>query len=221
MTTSAAGVHFILGAGAQGRVVLEAWRAQHPGATFAFLDDNLALAGQEILGVPVRGGLALLAGVAGEVVLALGHNPGRLEQARRLATSSVTFGRPIHPAAAVAPSAAIGPGTVVLAGAVINSGAAIGAHVIVNTGVIVEHDSIVEDGASLSPAVAMGGRVRVGQGAFVAVGATLAPRVQVGAGAIVGAGAVVMTDVPPGTLVYGVPARAIRPVGPDDWKRVL
>ena len=44
-------------------------------------------------------------------------------------------------------------------------------------------------------------------GCDVGVGAVILPGVTVGRGALVGAGAVVTRDVPPGSLVVGVPAR--------------
>ena len=46
--------------------------------------------------------------------------------------------------------------------------------------------------------------------AMVGAGANILPGVRVGAGAIVGAGAVVTRDVPPKTLVMGIPARIVR-----------
>jgi acetyltransferase-like isoleucine patch superfamily enzyme len=67
----------------------------------------------------------------------------------------------------------------------------------------------------------MGGRVTIDRGAFVSVGAVLAPRVSIGAGAIVGAGAVVVCDIPPDVVAYGVPARVVRDVRPEDWGRLL
>lgn len=52
--------------------------------------------------------------------------------------------------------------------------------------------------------------VRIGPWADVGVNAVILPGVSVGKGAIVGAGAVVTTDVPPFTIVAGVPARILR-----------
>jgi acetyltransferase-like isoleucine patch superfamily enzyme len=46
--------------------------------------------------------------------------------------------------------------------------------------------------------------------AWIAAGAIIGAGVTVGRGAVVAAGAVVVEDVPPGTLVAGVPAREVR-----------
>ena len=55
--------------------------------------------------------------------------------------------------------------------------------------------------------------VRIESGSFVGANATLLPGITVGAGSFVAAGAVVNADVPPRTLVAGVPARAVRALG--------
>ncbi|MCS6774482.1 MAG: bifunctional UDP-N-acetylglucosamine diphosphorylase/glucosamine-1-phosphate N-acetyltransferase GlmU, partial [Thermoflexales bacterium] len=51
---------------------------------------------------------------------------------------------------------------------------------------------------------------RIGEGAFIGSDTMLVAPVEVGAGAKTGAGAVVTRDVPPRTLVVGVPARVVR-----------
>ena len=52
--------------------------------------------------------------------------------------------------------------------------------------------------------------VKVGDGTWICVGAILLPGVTIGANSVVAAGAVVSRDVPPDTLVAGVPARAVK-----------
>ena len=52
--------------------------------------------------------------------------------------------------------------------------------------------------------------IRIGRGVWLAAGATVLQGVTVGEDAVVAAGAVVTKDVPPRTLVAGVPARVVR-----------
>ena len=56
----------------------------------------------------------------------------------------------------------------------------------------------------------MAAAVVVEAGSFVGAGVTLLPGIRVGRGSFVAAGSVVTEDVPPATLVAGVPARAVR-----------
>jgi maltose O-acetyltransferase len=52
--------------------------------------------------------------------------------------------------------------------------------------------------------------VVIEQGSFIGANVTLLPGIRVGARSFVAAGSVVTADVPPATLVAGVPARAVR-----------
>lgn len=55
--------------------------------------------------------------------------------------------------------------------------------------------------------------VRLARGCYVGAGALLLPGVTVGERAVVAAGAVVTRDVPPATVVAGVPARVVKSIG--------
>jgi len=56
----------------------------------------------------------------------------------------------------------------------------------------------------------------VERGCLIGIGAIILDGVRVGTGSIVGAGAVVSKDVPPYSLVVGVPAKRIREVSPQE-----
>lgn len=64
-------------------------------------------------------------------------------------------------------------------------------------------------------------RCTIGHDVWIGHGATVMAGVSVGIGAVVGAGAVVTKDVPPYTIVGGVPARTIRQRFNDDVARKL
>lgn len=53
------------------------------------------------------------------------------------------------------------------------------------------------------------GKIKIGDHVFIGANATILPGVTIGDYAVVGAGSVVTHDVPAGTVVAGVPARAI------------
>ena len=211
----------VVGAGSQGRVVLEAWRAQHPSSVFHFVDSDPLLQKQKILDTPVDAPSFLRDLQVDEVVLAIGDNRIRENLASELRGREIRWGTVVHPRAVVSASAVIGTGSVILANAVVHTGARVGSHVVVNTGVVIEHDCVVEEFASLSPGVCMAGRVRVGRRAFLSVGVILAPRASVGNDTVIGAGSVVIKEVPASVVAYGNPARIVRAARESDFARVL
>jgi acyl-[acyl carrier protein]--UDP-N-acetylglucosamine O-acyltransferase len=80
----------------------------------------------------------------------------------------------------------------------------------------VGHDAQIGADCELAPGTVVGGHCAIGDGVRIGVNACLRPFVTVGAGARIGAGAVVVTDVPPGEVWVGNPARRLREaVG--DW----
>lgn len=54
------------------------------------------------------------------------------------------------------------------------------------------------------------GIIKIEKDAWIGAGAIILPDITVGEGAVVGAGAVVIKDVPPYTVVGGVPAKVIK-----------
>jgi acetyltransferase-like isoleucine patch superfamily enzyme len=122
--------------------------------------------------------------------------------------------------------AVIGDGSVVGSGAAVDNDVTIGARVKVQTGSYLTAFSVIEDDVFVAPCVTttndntMGRHERdfelrgatLRRGCRVGAGSVLLPGVEVGEEAFVAAGALVTRDVPPRTLVMGVPARPVREV---------
>lgn len=208
-----------LGAGGHAKVVMDVLRLVGGYDLVGLLDPRSELWGTTVMDVAVLGSDELLPKLRRQGVehafIGLGSSrdtgPRRrlYERARQEGFSLVPA---IHPRAVLAASARLGQGPTVLANAVINAEARVGDNVIVNTGAIVEHDCIIGDHVHIATGAKLGGGVQVGEGAHLGLGATVRQGIRVGCGAVVGAGAVVVSDVPDGVVVAGVPARMLRPV---------
>ena len=89
-------------------------------------------------------------------------------------------------------------------------GVEIGDDVLIGQQVVIatlNHDLHPEKRASMTPKP-----VKIGNKVWIGAHATILPGVTIGDGAVVAAGAVVTKDVPPNTVVGGVPAKIIKEI---------
>lgn len=194
----------VLGSGGHAAVVVATAIAAGFDVVDVF-DDRPERHGAVVLGVPVSGPLEAAVGVAdARAVVAIGDNRTRHSVVDRLDHAYASI---IHPDAIVADETEVGDGTVVFAGSVIQPRTSLGTHVIVNTGATIDHDSTVGSFSHVAPGVTICGGVLLGRSVLVGAGATIVPGITVGDGAVIGAGAAVASDVAPGAVVTGVPAR--------------
>lgn len=202
----------IVGAGGHGKVVLDALRSAGR-SVVGFLDDNPALHGTDVLGLPVLGAVdqaPALAGAGTGFLIGVADNLVRGRLAARLQALGAPFTCAVHARATIAPDVAIDPGVVVVAGAVVNPGARLRRHAVVNTGASIDHDCDLGEFAQAQPGAILTGGVVVERYASIGSGAVVLPRLRVGENAYVGAGAVVVRDVPANAVVVGVPAHVIK-----------
>jgi sugar O-acyltransferase (sialic acid O-acetyltransferase NeuD family) len=205
----------IIGAGGHGRVVLDILQQDGTHAPVGFLDNNPAIQGRRVDGLPVHGGVGDLKRIHAEldiagVIIAIGDNGTRRALARQADAAGIELVNAIHPAATLAMTTTLGRNVVICAGAVVCDHCQIGSSVILNTGCIVDYQTMIGEGSHICPGVRIGGRVKVESGAFVGIGATVIPNVTLGCECIIGAGSVVIEDVPSLCTVVGVPGRPVK-----------
>lgn len=204
----------ILGAGGHAWVIADIlFRMQQAGqdvVPVGYLDDNIQLVGQSMLGLSVMGVLSSLHDQAHDaVVIAIGHNRTRQRLFSDLQERGERFVVARHPRSIVAPDVRIGTGTMICAGAIVNPGSVVGDNVILNTGCTVDHHNLIGDHVHIAPGVHLGGEVAIGEGTLVGIGSTVIPQHTIGAWSVIGAGSLVSKNIPDWSTAVGVPARVI------------
>lgn len=204
----------LVGASGLGRETAEAVRATSDWDVVGWADDDAALWGTSVDGLPVLGGPdVLLAHDDWSAVLCPGTGAGRAALAGRLAAMGVEDSRyatVVHPAAVVPVSCSVGLGSIVLAGTVLTASVQVGRHVVVMPGCVLTHDDVLEDFTTLGARVALAGAVTVEEGAYLGTGSLVREHLHVGRWSLVGMGSVVLQDVPAHQVWVGAPARLLR-----------
>ncbi|MEM9539433.1 MAG: gamma carbonic anhydrase family protein [Cyanobacteria bacterium P01_E01_bin.42] len=139
----------------------------------------------------------------------------------------------ISPAAFIAPSATIIGRVLLKEGANIWYGAVvrgdverieIGAHTNVQDGAILHGDpgkpTILEDYVTIGHRAVIHSAI-VERGCLIGIGAIVLDGVRVGESSIIGAGSVVTKDVPPRSLVMGVPGKKIRDISDEQAAELI
>lgn len=179
-----------------------------------FLDDDPALHGTRRGGVPILADTSAVHRMPDAAVVVCVGNPGdpgsRARLVTRLGLPVDRYATIMHPSAQVGAGCRVGPGSVLLAQVALTTDVSVGSHVAVMPQVVLTHDDSVEDFVTVASGVRLGGSVRVATGAYLGAGALVREGLTVGAGSLVGMGSVVLTDVPPGEVWVGAPARRLR-----------
>jgi sugar O-acyltransferase (sialic acid O-acetyltransferase NeuD family) len=220
VNTTPGGDLVVVGAGGFGRETVEAVHAMNSsGASWqllGYLDDDPALKGEHVDGMPVLGGIAEARNLPdASFVVCTGRPDNYVSRPRlvdRLDLPPDRYATIIHPTVAVSASSRIGPGSVLLANVVLTAAVTIGSHVAVMPHVTLTHDDVIGDFATIASGARLGGHVCIRQGAYVGAGALIREDRFVGKQAMVGMGSVVLNDVPDGQIWVGVPARYLRRV---------
>ncbi|WP_008338298.1 2,3,4,5-tetrahydropyridine-2,6-dicarboxylate N-acetyltransferase [Alicyclobacillus acidocaldarius] len=124
----------------------------------------------------------------------------------------------IEPGAIIRDKVKIGENAVIMMGAIINIGAEVGPGTMIDMGAVLGGRATVGANCHIGAGAVLAGVIEppsakpvvIEDNVLVGANAVILEGVRVGKGAVVAAGAVVIEDVPPGTVVAGVPAKVIK-----------
>ena len=205
----------IIGAGTYGEVYL-AYLQEAGVEVIGFLDDDPKLAGTNVKGIPVLGGVGLMKTIrqthgVEAVYCPLGNNKLRvkfLSMAKEYGLKTPNY---IHPSVIISPNVTIGEGVYILLGTSIMPHTVIKNYVMISMNVGLAHHNVLEEGVFLSTGCNFGASIHAHKYAYCGIASTIMTGLhELGEDCLIGAGAVVIRDVEPNAVMAGVPAKVIK-----------
>jgi sugar O-acyltransferase (sialic acid O-acetyltransferase NeuD family) len=171
-----------------------------------------ALSSSRVEGLPVVSDFSEIDFSEVDVALGIGHNFAREQATIGLLDKYPAARMPVivHQTAWVSPSAVLDAGTVVMAQASVGPFATTGRGALVNTAASLDHESQLGDFASLGPGSHTGGQVIVGARTMIGLNAGILQGISIGSDSVIGGQSLVRTDIPAGTVAFGVPCVPVR-----------
>jgi sugar O-acyltransferase (sialic acid O-acetyltransferase NeuD family) len=184
----------------------------------AIVDDNAALHGKRIAGVPIVGAIdadraaeLLAAGEFDAAVISVSTSiPFRARVFSEWQARGIPFANVIHPSAVVGMNVQWGAGNVVMALCHIGACAVIGDNNFVSACCSIEHHNVLGSHCSFGPAVVTSSRVRIGDRVRFGTGIFVEPGVEIGADSVIASGLALTQHVPERSLVKAKVGYTIR-----------
>jgi acetyltransferase EpsM len=176
----------------------------------AFVQDE-AVENQQLIGLPVIKRDAVLSRYTNSelqkprLIGAIGNIPDNKRLLGIFKDAGFSFFSAVIPSVKRHRQKYFGEGIIVAQGSVISYNVAIEDHAMINIGCTLSHDVYIGKYVNMSPGTHLAGFVKIEDEVFIGTGVTIVPKVTVGKGAYIAAGTCVTKDVPPYSMVAGVP----------------
>lgn len=204
----------IIGAGTYGQIYAS-YLNEAGVQIVGFIDDDPALCGTEVTGIPVIGTFDCLKEIEFKenirnVYCPIGDNDIRekyLSESKDLGYNIPCF---FHHSALIGPDVQMGEANYVLAGSVIMPHTHTADYLMVSMGTTIGHHVSIEKSVFISSGVRIGANLSIREHAYIGIGATIMSNIgEIGKEALIGAGSVIIRNVEAKTTVVGNPGRVI------------
>ena len=199
----------IVGGGEGAVQVIDAISKTSGQRAVAIVDDNPALVGKSVAGVPVVGGVDTESVVAmyqrgefdGAIISVSTSIPFRARIFEEWSGRGIRFANVIHPSAVVGINATLGQGNIILAFCQVGPCSDMGSNNFLSAYCSIEHHSRLGRHCSFGPGVVTSSRADVGDRVRFGTGIFIEPHISIGAEAVIGSGCTIWKDVAAGSVL--------------------
>ncbi|MFN8469074.1 MAG: biotin/lipoyl-containing protein [Caldilineaceae bacterium] len=175
----------------------------------AILDDNAALHGKQVAGVPILGTIDLAraadmyaAGQFDAAVISISTSiPARARIFEQWKGRGIPFANVIHPSCVIGINVAWGEGNVIMAFCHFGACATVGDNNFLSAYCSIEHHCLLGSHCSFGPAVVTSSRVRIGDRVRFGTGIHIEPGIQIGEDSVIASGLAITQHIPPRSLL--------------------
>jgi sugar O-acyltransferase (sialic acid O-acetyltransferase NeuD family) len=199
----------IIGGGNGAVQIIDALAGSRTQQAVAIVDDNAALHGRRVAGVPIvgeidaaRGADMLAAGDIDAAVISISTSiPARSRLFEAWKARGVPFANVIHPSCVVGMNVQWGEGNVVMALCHLGACATVGDNNFLSAYCSIEHHCVLGSHCSFGPGVVTSSRVHFGDRVRCGTGIFIEPGVTIGAESVIASGLAITQNIPPHSLL--------------------
>ncbi len=199
----------IIGGGNGAVQIIDALAGSRTQQAVAIVDDNAALHGKRVAGVPILGAIDAARGAdmlaTGEIdaaVISISTSiPARSRIFEEWKARGIPFANVIHPSCVVGMNVQWGEGNVVMALCHFGACATVGDNNFLSAYCSIEHHCILGSHCSFGPGVVTSSRVHFGDRVRCGTGIFIEPGVTIGAESVIASGLAITQNVPPRSLL--------------------
>lgn len=133
----------------------------------------------------------------------------RYETSKALVENGAKFINLIHPSVNLE-MIKIGVGNYIQENVILQAEVSIGNNSSIHMGSLIGHETKIGNSVFIAHGCNLSGKLIIEDGVFIGIGVSILPRLTIGKWSIIGAGAAIIDNVPPYSVVVGVPGKVIK-----------